>query len=122
MEISHDISASYDDLKITISSSSFDELDSEQTAEVDDATVCIGSHDDVDISIDSGGSVDIVLTRQEIRSLLSGEQLNDYNHGIEVSVSAASESPLEYIERTWNEPRFGESPAQHFNRINGGAN
>jgi hypothetical protein len=35
----------------------------------------------------------------------------DYRPGIDVD--------LTYLERTWNEPRYGETPLQHFNRIHG---
>lgn len=119
MEITHNISASYDDLKITISPSSFDDLESENTVEVDDSIVCIGSHDDVDISINSGGRVNVIVTREDVASLLKGELIVGDHHGIEVVIDIAGESPLEYLERTWNEPRYGETPLQHFNRIHG---
>lgn len=72
-------------------------------------------------------SCDIRLKERDIDRLLCGESLSDQDRGLDVTISidfnkqkkSSGESPLDYLERTWNEPRYGETPIQHFNRIHG---
>lgn len=85
---------------------------------------------DVDVSV----SVDITLTAKDIQDIVGGYEIEDDDGEVKVTVSYMGspkglkailtadnkdESPLDYLERTWNEPRYGETPLQHFNRIHG---
>lgn len=89
------------------------------------------------VDVETTVSVEVTLTAKDIQTIVGGYEIADDNGEVEVTVSYEgstkglkallttdnkSESPLDYLERTWNDPRFGESPAQHFHRINGGAN
>lgn len=92
---------------------------------------------DSTVDVETTVSVEVTLTAKDIQSIVGGYEITDDNGEVEVTVSYEgspkgikallttenpTESPLDYLERTWSEPRFGESPAQHFYRINGGAN
>lgn len=69
-----------------------------------------------------GDGYTAMLSPSEIERLNGGDRVSGCHKALAITVRRESESPLDYLERTWNEPRFDESPAQHFHRINGGAN
>ena len=84
----------------------------------------------IDTDYRPGIDVDLTLEGGDIDMLLKGKEVEDRDGDVYVTVrlkeaktnpsdGSKDESPLEYLERTWNEPRYGETPIQHFNRIHG---
>jgi len=70
------------------------------------------------------GSADLIvrMSPADIGNVSHGKRVSTSDRGVNVTVTSGNESPLDYLERTWSEPRYGESASDHSARLARGVN
>lgn len=89
MKVDHDIEDNgYSSVDITLSPKSLAELNAGNDIHAGFGTVCTGSCDDADVDLDSpSGNVDVLVTQQDIKLLLSGESITASSCGVCVTLN-----------------------------------